>query len=498
MPASVATCALCGMNIVNILDFGFFIADHWMHQFRAVYAVRGQREIARLSRPGINPPHQYLITLDDPADRAKIHLPDGVSETEIDILPGRWRQVRGFSFHTCCWEILSATATRFHGNVDTQAIFDICTLVLNKQCPLGSLCSQGGNRRHMHLDLVELLEKLPCCSEPTLYHNSFTMMSYQDNPLDIPQLRCLWTSQPEQGVVTFAPHQDDPEPEHAADGDPFSALPLELKQMILVEMDSKSVANLRLASPAMAATPLHSLFWRSRFWPGKEFGHIYEAEAVFPAAGNWSELYKQVKLIADDAAIVSRRRLWRLSYRLCELIDARRANPDCLRPYICDPCEDPARLLWAERRTFGVARGISHPIADYTEQKRIPEVPQSIAVLVGTSYRKQYITGICFRQQSGRDILIGYWRHWHGDTFEKIEVTPGDRQYSTFPTKLHIAFDSRAVRSIGFSWPDGAEAGTTKDGLHVSWDVLAMPGGRQPLGLEAGFRDGQLVDLRIL
>lgn len=127
--------------------------------------------------------------------------------------------------------------------------------------------------------------------------------------------------------------------------DPFMVLPLELKELLLSYAPSSEVANLRLASRAMAAVPLSQQFFRSRFWPGREMHVFFDAflpqpqpqpspsppssslsppQSQRPPVTNWARLYWMLKIRRryNRVGLGERNRLRLWDYTVRPLIEA--------------------------------------------------------------------------------------------------------------------------------------------------------------------------------
>lgn len=104
--------------------------------------------------------------------------------------------------------------------------------------------------------------------------------------------------------------------------DPFALLPLEIREMVLTTLASTDACNLRLASRAMAATPLTQYFFSSRFWPGRELETIFDGfllHSPHRLGLNWHALYKfmrsRLRLNQVCLGEKNRLRIWRQTVR---------------------------------------------------------------------------------------------------------------------------------------------------------------------------------------
>lgn len=109
--------------------------------------------------------------------------------------------------------------------------------------------------------------------------------------------------------------------------DPFHRLPLEIATEIIMLLSSTDVVSLGLASKTFASTTLLDCFWRSRFWPGREFSYLFEYAS--PKHVPARELFDTVKSLQHLLAVSNRRRVWSLASFLSNLAETRRASSPC-------------------------------------------------------------------------------------------------------------------------------------------------------------------------
>jgi hypothetical protein len=141
------------------------------------------------------------------------------------------------------------------------------------------------------------------------------------NPVDIPKLKAMLengaidTDEQSQFIRREDPEHHDSS-EHLAneDGDIFTKLPQELRDMVLLELERKDIANLRLASRAFRQLPLllfKSLLTREKpyFWELAELedgaSKNHKREVNYFAL--WSNLQK---LESDSLGFRNRKRVW--------------------------------------------------------------------------------------------------------------------------------------------------------------------------------------------
>ncbi|KAH8707412.1 hypothetical protein HC256_010688 [Beauveria bassiana] len=105
-------------------------------------------------------------------------------------------------------------------------------------------------------------------------------------------------------------------------GDCFSRLPWELREMILIHLETKDALNLRQSSWSFKSLLSSLGFWRSRFEPDGERGFIFEArdEAVAHSIGALQSLYRSSTTHASSPPLMNRQRVWKLARQLLPLI----------------------------------------------------------------------------------------------------------------------------------------------------------------------------------
>jgi hypothetical protein len=82
--------------------------------------------------------------------------------------------------------------------------------------------------------------------------------------------------------------------------DIFHQLPVEIRQMIIKNLTLSGTFALRQASRSFAELGFHERFWKFRFFPGRDFGHILEVRPYFSSApGKWGALCRVVKPFVD-------------------------------------------------------------------------------------------------------------------------------------------------------------------------------------------------------
>ncbi|KAM3455409.1 hypothetical protein MY3296_002389 [Beauveria thailandica] len=105
-------------------------------------------------------------------------------------------------------------------------------------------------------------------------------------------------------------------------GDCFSRLPWELREMILIYLETKDALNLRQSSWSFQFLFSSLRFWRSRFEPDCEKGFVFEAraQAVANSIDALLGLYRSSTSNASSPPLLNRQRVWKLARKLLPLI----------------------------------------------------------------------------------------------------------------------------------------------------------------------------------
>ncbi|KAL6411029.1 p-glycoprotein [Ilyonectria robusta] len=305
---------------------------HASCRFRALYTVGQDWGAARLSGVGRRRQSGDVIPLDESID---VDVSEPIVDenwVRINLLKSRFGEENppgppiisqplwGFALHTRCWRLLCAISDiNFRGRSSVQVLFDIC-----RSQPIqfgllhwghdysGLVCCWGSMENSCPGEEVKLL-----CSQPT-------DGSYRHDPMDTPHLTMYIPSDTEStgsdsGSTRSQKTRQQLKPVLPSSNDPFRLLPPELLVDILVQTKSSDAASLRLASKTMANIGLPEKFWRSRFWPGHEFEHVFEVARWPTPEGGWSAWHHKFWLQRTDPCLKNRQRVWPLACRLRDL-----------------------------------------------------------------------------------------------------------------------------------------------------------------------------------
>ncbi|KAH7242958.1 hypothetical protein B0J15DRAFT_501660 [Fusarium solani] len=492
MPITELSCFVCGAPIEqsNYLP-------GWMGRFRALYTVLENWNAARIS--GVGERHQFedVIPLDQSVDvdLSETTMDNGL--VQIDLMRSKFGEkyppdppsipqpLWGFPLHDPCWNLLCTTDARFQEPRAVQALFDLC---MSHPTQNGVL-NWGHNYDGLVKYDVDIVKLLPG-EEARLYEPERGGTFQEYNPMDIP----MTITGTRGGPYTWAEggFSKDRNTDKgfisrtSMKNDPFGRLPPELLLDILTRSDSRSVANLRLASRAMANLGLPEMFWFSRFWPGQEFDYIFAQPAFRAAVPLWINFYDRAQQLRNHPAFKNRRRIWNLACQLRDWVILRLESPVCHGSFCKsffhpDGANEDKEWHTAESRVypgtsiFSVGcRSLNDATVTISDQ--ISEVWASLIILNG----KRYVSGLRISQADAKSVQLGYRHPKHEVAFTwDSPLEPSDPFVG-----FHVAIDNQGIRGLcmisaqGVSsrW-NGDHEGVPKKSITCNGQVQAVKGG---------------------
>jgi hypothetical protein len=203
--------------------------------------------------------------------------------------------------------------------------------------------------------------------------------------------------------------------------DVFHQLPVEIRHVILESLDLTSALALRQASLSFANLGFSDQFWKSRFFPGRDLGHIFEIEPYLSSAGGqWSSIYQLVKPYAEQAWAERRSLIMSLASSMRDLV--RKAGRTHCAGASADGSLGPA-TSWVAAGGFmggsstpeifllpgeGFRRS---PVSLYQRFSRLPARTVTLFVSTVDLYGCQYVSGIRAQTVVGDEIsafALGY------------------------------------------------------------------------------------------
>ncbi|KAI1394374.1 uncharacterized protein F4822DRAFT_439950 [Hypoxylon trugodes] len=490
-------CVLCGDPI-----------ELWTRGFQALYTLLDDWGTARIKDTRTGPRRangwfmvdQIPLDSSSDADILALHPNPGAARYSIDLMKTRFHGVGrhdysppsatwGFPFHPDCWEMLSAACAVSGTRLDLKVIFDLWRSQPYKRDLLDWGHDYGGN--------WEDLEGGHTVSEPS---TDGILDIYTDSPFHIPTLRQLFTSE-----IVCEPSRNRKVLTKVSlvcrhEGDPFIRLPVEILHMILIPTDSRDVLNLRLASPVYATLVLPDSFWRSRFWQGREFEHIFEVNTLQISNGGWRQLYERIKDLSALPSLTNRKIVWGLACRLRELIDRRLSVGPCYGTPQCTMFEPDGA-----RHNFGwrVASPYLSPPTEYFYRRSrslyervttLPDIIKRIFISTVGINSKIYISGLRFAGDNDTGYLLGFC-----SLDKEIEVTWETDQNLEALCGFHVAFDFKGIRGLRILSQTGEPSNWVGEWRDTSQQVLTLtsPAQTRTWNLKGGFDALKLVSIAI-
>jgi hypothetical protein len=241
--------------------------------------------------------------------------------------------------------------------------------------------------------------------------------------------------------------------DHATEAkEPFRKLPVELLQLIIMELSTHDVISLKQSSRAFHRLPLPDIFWRSRFLPGREFEHVFEARKHFHGCkGQWGTIYHNLRAMNRTPYLTNRRRVWGLAGHLSELLDLRVNSRICagtkVRSYFepeVDAQEDEITWIQGDRCCRAFNQGFNTGSRVLCERTVLfPAVLSVIYVSTVGISGKTYVSGLRIETPTGESKQIGY-----GRSGQEILLT-WDLQIKAYQLKgFELALDQHGVRGL--------------------------------------------------
>ncbi|KFY49978.1 hypothetical protein V496_09679 [Pseudogymnoascus sp. VKM F-4515 (FW-2607)] len=405
----------------------------------------------------------------------------------------------GFSLHSACWDLL--TTLRPCGLLDTQAIFDICRSfppqdgVLLFGHDYGGICEPDSMfaiypgekpQRILH-------KEKPLGFEPVLDERHF-------NPLKIHHVMSIFeeehTEYAEQCSTNFLMMGG------STDNDPFSALPFEILELIVVKLTLEDVSQLKLASQIYAKLVLPDIFWHSRFRRGGEFEYLFESMKFgLQCKGRSRSVFLKAKELQDHPQMRSRKRVVTLAWALLELVD-RRGRISCSTldspPSLLGLLESTAPL--DPQKWVTASRSLLPPDVNFDHGTRclyrltvgVPSKGTSIFISTIEIFGLLYISGTRFEQQNGESTYVGYI-HSQNETL----ITWADPRPVCI-TGFQLAQDPRGIRGIAIESAAGVLSNWVGEYVGIPRRRLVPRGSKRDQSYEIALLQGGFDALKLV
>lgn len=153
------------------------------------------------------------------------------------------------------------------------------------------------------------------------WHRDFSYVDNEKVPYDVDQGVYSW--QYIAAGDSYAFHHDTPPPTEAMVPNCFQKLPSELLYMILDDLSSKDIANLRLVTRACRQLPV--ILFRERLL--EDMPWLWEARDLRKDQTDWYNLYQRVKGCWQEIkGLKNRKRIWKDVNEICNRIDKGRRD----------------------------------------------------------------------------------------------------------------------------------------------------------------------------
>lgn len=250
--------------------------------------------------------------------------------------------------------------------------------------------------------------------------------------------------------------------------DPFASLPTEMRSFILELLPSRDVANLRLASRALASVPLSDVFWKSRFFYGRDLDHVFEVKQYFLSTahrGRWKSIFDLARNFSNDPNMHNRKRIWRLSLALGGLVKRTVGRPchglaiqSFYEPH-CQPAEGPD-LIWVTAIRLvkfwnkDPPDSVIAPLGSRVfHTRRITLPPGGLSAVSASTidiFGRRYISGFTFRDREDELHYLGYI---HTTTTLPLH---SEEDGPLYITELCLAQDKLGIRGLTIKFDTGA------------------------------------------
>ncbi|KAF5123942.1 hypothetical protein E5D57_011862 [Metarhizium anisopliae] len=249
-------------------------------------------------------------------------------------------------------------------------------------------------------------------------------------------------------------------------------LPNEVIAEILLYLHSASVRNLQLADPIFTDAQKFLRFWESRFAPDRDLWYVYE---TMPRGlgDRWDIWYQLCIKYHNCRAAINRRRILRLTHRMCHLIHQRHENAKLLRGSPSDITNDEA--FWQnDGHDNKISLCMVPNITGIVDQNiELHDDLRHVVFSFTTIANQCYISGLRLYGANNEERTLGYFH-------SKGYSTPScgyQSRAGEFITGFDIALDNLEVRGLRvltesekpFEWV-GEHTGLPKRRLTAAFD----------------------------
>lgn len=248
-----------------------------------------------------------------------------------------------------------------------------------------------------------------------------------------------------------------------SEGDCFTTLPPELREMILCYLPTKDVLNLLLTSRIFASSPLSQNFWFSRFSRSSVISSLLQPDILSgkPSFGNWKALFRRLWHdigLTNLPEFQNRKRVWDLIIPLADAVICLSKNPTLHgtpRKTFFQPDLREDWLRW--RRLGGLTEWIKEfkrgSQALFVRTVEVPEVVVGIYVSRIHLGGEGFVTGLRFVDGEGTSTNLGYILQGK-EIYIDLSNSDGGRKDRGFPG-FHLAIGLRGIKALAVATAQG-------------------------------------------
>ncbi|KAM3466065.1 hypothetical protein NHJ6243_001142 [Beauveria neobassiana] len=398
-------CVLCGIGIVGR---PLSESEEWLREYRAVYRKGADAFVSGVAQYH---DHPFWIVPVDPNLRWDTVLdPNGLVEIPVMSQPAV-DGIHGFVLHDACWCLLQTAggASAF----SKERLVEVC-----QSLPF-TVWFNGVSWGHDYGGRLKLDTKVWYPWKETfraLEYEELERLGFLEDPFRGSDLKLAPNGRfPASHASKDDASNFDASLEPRGRGDCFSRLPWELREMILIHLETKDALNLRQSSWSFQFLFSSLGFWRSRFEPDGERGFIFEArdEAVAHSIGALQSLYRSSTTHASSPPLMNRQRVWKLARQLLPLI-----RPPVMASSASDTLPDTGDLegwislsssVFSPNSVANLELSSAPMHSTTTTEMQVPPGPVIIGIAMMNTGIWDYITGIrIIRKADGQEQFAGF------------------------------------------------------------------------------------------
>lgn len=362
----------------------------------------------------------------------------------------------GFPFHKACWDALTDSWSPCDREI--QLLYDLCRSVPLRRtnCAKIRLVLDWGHG-YDGLYKSEPALQAPGCEEDgdiILAEIDTTEGTYYEDPrtrdfyLKHVLKEAFSKGELQGGKPTSRQLDTGRESPQSCHRDVFRLLPVEIRQMILENLSLPDTYALRQASRSVAELGFNDQFWISRFLPGRDFAHIFEARPYLSRVppGQWRAFSELVKVALDWNSMLNRARVLGLASSLRNLM-LMAEKTEC-----AGDSGDILHLIDSTMR-WATARPLKDTAASlYDRSLLIPTEGIKLFASMVDIYGGRYVSGIRI-QQTGK--TSGSWTLGYQHPLHEVLVHDFE-EHDDVITGFCLAVDHHSVRGLSVITRRGA------------------------------------------